>query len=142
MFKFTNQDDYLEININYFDNEPAENIGKPIDMSVDINFYINGFAGKGGAYIVAEQMKTFANDVIELEKSRQGMAYLIHVADEINFEIKSIDSIGHLGIICKVIEYDYLGTEQLPLKASAFMEISPEQLVEFAKEWWVTVFTT
>jgi hypothetical protein len=139
MFKFTNQDNYVEIDINYFDDE--EEIGKPIDLVVHINFSINGFSGKSNAYILASQMETFAKDIIKLEKYRQGNAYLVHVADEISFEIKSIDNLGHFGIICKVIKYDYLGKDYMPLKASAFMEINPEQLVDFSKEWWVDIFT-
>jgi len=30
---------------------------------------------------------------------------------------------------------------QAGLEASAFMEISPEQLVNFSKEWWIDIFT-
>jgi len=139
MFKFTNQDNYVEIDIGYFDDE--EDRGKSTDLCVDINFSINGFSGKSSAYILASQMETFAKDIIKLEKHRQGNACLIHVANEISFELKSIDNIGHFGIICKTVEYDYLGEDYMPLEASAFMEISPEQLVNFSKEWWIDIFT-
>ncbi len=138
MYRFVNGNDYVEIDIGYFDDESEK--GKAVDLEVALAFRINGFCGKGASYMLARQMQVFAAEIVGLEKTRRGGARLVHAAGELSFEIRSLDRLGHMGILCRVTEYGHLGPDYLPFEASAFMEISPEQLAAFARQWWVTVY--
>lgn len=137
MYRFEDGDDFLEFYIG--DDSLQELNGE--DTVVSIVFSINGFSGRGGVYILDTELKSFANEILQLEKKRKGRAKLISSIGDISFEMRSIDNLGSkFGIICKVVDYGYLGDEYITYEASAFMKIDANQLVEFSQERWISTY--
>jgi hypothetical protein len=137
MYRFEDGDDFLEFYIG--DDSLQELNGE--DTVVSIVFSINGFSGRGGVYILDTELKSFANEILQLEKKRKGRAKLISSIGDISFEMRSIDNLGSkFGIICKIVDYGYLGDEYITYEASAFMKIDANQLVEFSQERWISTY--
>jgi hypothetical protein len=136
MYRFFNEDAYLEFNVgDDYHNELLRE-----DTIVSIKFSVNGFSGSSGEYILSSQLESFADSILKLESSRKGNAQLYTTVGDISFEIKSIDELGHFGIIFSSTEYAFLGNDYRTYEASAFFEIDPIQLVEFSKENWVSIY--
>jgi len=137
MYRFENGDDFLEFYVG--DDSLHELNGE--DTVVSMVFSINGFSGRGGVYILDTELKSFANEILQLEEKRKGEAKLISSIGDISFEMRSIDNLGSkFGIICKVVDYGYLGDEYITYEASAFMKIDANQLVEFSQERWISAY--
>ena len=141
MFIFTNHEnsDFLEFSIGD-DDTPI--LMQTSDTVVHIKFSVNGFSGEAGEYVLCSNLTSFANAVLELERTRTGHAILPTPVGDVSFQIKSIDQVGHIGIIFDVTEYGFLGDEYKEYRASGFFEIDPQQLHKFAKEEWVSIYNT
>ncbi len=137
MFRFENGKNFVEIDVQ------DENNPKPSrsdDNNVSVKFSINGFCGKAQEYLLSTNLQNFSNELIKLEQERKGKATLQTPVGDIFFEIRSLDNLGHFGIVCGTIEYGFLGDEYLTLESKAFLEIDPQELVKFTNEEWVSAY--
>lgn len=139
MYRFTNKEDFLEFDVVANDqlSLSCEN-----DATISVKFSINSFSAKAEVYTESADLKSFANSLIELELSRKGQVKLLSSRGDVFFEIRSLDMLGHIGIICNVSEYGFLGEEYRIYKSSVFFEIDPTQLAEFSNDSWVHVYKT
>lgn len=137
MFKFTNENDFLEFSVNI---EEEKSLPSFLDASVTISFRAGKFAGETSSYILKDDMAEFCRQLEKLERSRSGSVTLKDVSGDIDFTVKAIDTVGHLAIVCNLRHYGYLGAKSEEYKASGFLEIDPSQLVNFLNEWWVSVY--
>lgn len=93
--RFSNGDDYLELEI-LTDKSASQAMG---DARVLIDVRSAGFCGNNDVWVSACNLRQFCVDLLQLEKRRSGEARLVSISpSELTLVIKSVDSLGHMGI--------------------------------------------
>ena len=104
----------------------ADHLPTPGDTRLAITVSSNGFSGQGSAWVEAECLAEFLQQLRALEETRQGAAELESMSpDELRLRIWSVDRRGHLAVGGRVSRWarGYDGSD------------SYRQLVEFGFEF-------
>jgi hypothetical protein len=108
------------------------------DAYVTIKLSSNGFSGQNSLWVLSESLFYFCRSLIVLEKTRKGEALLESISPgELNLQIFSIDSLGHMGVRGKTGFNVLNSTDLFPHSVTFGFEFDPSQLVKATKVDWV-----
>ena len=135
MIRFDNHNSYFELDLVTQENEDLPSKG---DAYVTIKLGSNGFSGQNSLWVLSESLFYFCRSLIALEKIRKGEALLESISPgELNLQIFSIDSLGHMGVRGKTGFNVLNGTDLFPHSVTFGFEFDPSQLVKATKVDWV-----
>jgi len=135
MIRFDNHNNYFELDLATQEKEDLPSKG---DAYVTIKLSSNGFSGQNDLWVLSESLFYFCRSLIALEKTRKGEALVESISPgELNLQIFSIDSLGHMGVRGKTGFKVFNGTDLFPHSVTFGFEFDPSQLVKAAKVDWV-----
>lgn len=100
----------------------------------------NFSGGDGEAIVTRSDLERFKVELVELEKTRQGVATLSSISELPNnhsFKVQcfSIDKLGHIGVSVDLVSAKYLQNKYFPESVSTSFEIEPGKLQIFLKDF-------
>ena len=102
-----NTDEYLDISV-----AQKGTAGIPYDCALEVSLKSNSFSGCSTSWIEGLELKGFLNELENLDKTLKGKANLVSESpDELDIEIKPVDSVGHFVFLIKIGEKKYIESE-------------------------------
>ena len=123
---FQNRDNKVELAFNYDEDNQLPSHG---DAHLTISINSNGFAGMNEVWVLAAVAQGFLDNLIALEKNRQGEAVLSSISpEELELKVYAMNERGHIAI-CGKTGYAVHSSEAVFNHSVEFgFELEPNQL--------------
>ena len=135
MLRFSNGDNFFEMEVPLVEDVSVQSVNGAV---VVLRVQSNGYSGKNQLWVHALELKSFANALVQLERTLRGEARLESMSpDELNLRVFAASSRGHLAVQGST-GHRVLGENQASWHAVAFgFEFELAQLTAAINEPWV-----
>jgi hypothetical protein len=134
MIRFSNDDDYLELELITSDS----GLDASDDLVVSMVAHSAGFKGSNQVTILANEVQNFCRDLTSLEKTRKGAARLRSLSPaELDLTIESVSGLGHMGVVGSTgyaVEREH---GSIVHRVELGFEFDPAQLLDAVRAPWV-----